>query len=89
MEDVLDQESKSKSKEKTMGRTEGGDPKDLILGAIGNGRETPQTAKAAVASARRRGTSRVNGGEITSPSLSADGDSEFLEAMQIKQKHFC
>ena len=27
--DILQLESKSKSKEKTMGRTEGGDPKDL------------------------------------------------------------
>ena len=29
MRDILEQESKSKSKSKTMGRTEGGDPKDL------------------------------------------------------------
>ena len=29
MEEILDQESKSKSKKETMGRTEGGDPKDF------------------------------------------------------------
>ena len=29
MRDILDEENKSKSKKKTMGRTVGGDPKDL------------------------------------------------------------